>query len=130
MRNIPRLLVLAPVLLAAFAFTAQHASAAVLHVPFDFAVSGRVLPAGDYSVKRDSQRSFVVLTTPDGKRSFNWLIGPGDPDPDQQGIKLRFDSTRSGYALRSIQYSSMITRQLDRNLRDSEDRATHIIRGE
>ena len=130
MRYIPRLLVLAPVLLAALAFMPQQASAAVLHVPFDFAVSGRVLPAGNYSVNRDSKGTFVVLTTPDGKRSFNWLIGPGDPDPNQQGIKLRFDSTKSGYALRSIQYSSMITRQLDKNLRGSEDRPVHVIRGE
>jgi len=130
MRSIPRLLVLAPVLLAALAFTPQHASAAVLHVPFDFAVSGRVLPAGDYSVARDSKGSFVVLTTPDGKRSFSWVIGPGDPDPDQEGIKARFDSTSSGYALRSIQYSSKITRQLDRNLGDTKDRPVHIIRGE
>src|ERR1700738_553117 len=130
MRLSLRSLVLAPALLAAAALTPQPASAAVLHVPFAFSVSGHILPAGDYSVERDSKGSFVTLATPDRKQSFSWIITPGDPGPYETGVILRFDPSDSGYALRSVQYNAMITPRLDKKSRHTEDRPVHVIRGE
>jgi hypothetical protein len=122
-------LVLTPVLMAAAVVTPQHASAAVLHVPFQFTVAGQTLPAGDYSVLRDTKLGVVTLVTTDQK-SFNWLLAPGEPNPGDQGVIMRFDNTDSGYALRSIQYNAMITRQLDKKRHQNEDRPVHVIRGE
>src|ERR1700730_14513996 len=106
-------LVLAPTLLAAAAATPQHASAAVLHVPFAFTVAGQNLPAGDYTVVQDARLGVVTLVT-NNQKSFNWLLAPGEPNPRDQGVIMRFDNTDSGYALRNIQYNAMITRQLDK----------------
>ncbi len=123
-------LVLAPALLAAAALTPQPASAAVLHVPFAFTVAGQAMPAGEYSVTRDTRGSIVTLTSPSGKESFSWLIGAGDPDPGATGVVLRFDPTDAGYTLRSVQYNAMITARLDKKSRQTEDRPVHVIRGE
>jgi hypothetical protein len=125
-----RSLVLAPALLAAAAITPQPASAAVLHVPFAFTVSGQTLPAGEYTVDRDLHGGFVTLKSADGSRSFNWMINPGDPAPNALGVVMRFDTTQSGYALQSIQYNAMITQRLDKKLHQNEDRPVHVIRGE
>jgi hypothetical protein len=123
-------LILAPALLAAAAITPQPASAAVLHVPFSFTVAGKVLPAGNYSVNRDLHGGYVTLQSADGKQSFNWMITPGEPDPTATGVVMRFDAAGDGYALRSIQYNAQITRRLDKNLHQNEDRPAHVIRGE
>lgn len=123
-------LVLTPVLLAAAVVTPQHASAAVLHVPFSFVVSGETLPAGDYTVTPALGGDTVVLYSASQKKTFSWLLAPGDPSPGDQGVVMRFDNTGSGYALRSIQYHAAITRQLDKKLHQNEDRPMHVIRGE
>jgi len=123
-------LVLAPALLAAAAVAPQPASAAVLHVPFAFTVSGQTLPAGEYTVNRDSRCGFVSLQSADGKANFDWVIGPGEPAPSATGVKMTFDVSGSGYALRSIQYNALITNRLDKNLHQNEDRPAHVIRGE
>jgi hypothetical protein len=127
--NIPSL-ILAPALLAAAALTPQPASAAVLHVPFAFTVAGQTLPAGSYTVDRDSTAGYVTLKSPDGRKSFNWLVGPGEPAPYSTGIAMSFDSTGSGYALRSIRYNAQITSRIDKKLHQNEDRPVHVIRGE
>ena len=121
-------LVLAPALLAAAALAPQPASAAVLHVPFAFTVSGQTLPAGQYTVNRDSHGGYVVLQSADGRRTFDWVIGPGEPAPDATGVIMTFAASNSGYALRSIQYNALITKKLDKN--QNEDRPAHVIRGE
>lgn len=125
-----RSLVLAPALMAAAAFTPQPASAAVLHVPFAFTVSGKTLPAGEYTVDRDLHGGYVTLKSADGRQSFNWMITPGEPSPTASGVMMRFDSTESGYVLQTIQYDAMITRHLDKTLHQNEDRPVHVIRGE
>jgi hypothetical protein len=123
-------LFLAPALLAAAAITPQLASAAVLHVPFAFTVSGHTLPAGEYTVNRDLHGGFVTLKSADGTQSFNWMIAPGDPNPNASTVAMRFDVTDSGYALQSVQYGGMVTRKLDKKLHLNEDRPVHVIRGE
>lgn len=125
-----RSLFLAPALLAAAAVTPQLASAAVLHVPFAFTVSGHTLPAGEYTVNHDLRGSFVTLKSADGTQSFNWMLSPGEPSPDSTKVAMLFDVTDSGYVLQSVQYGGMITRKLDKKLHLNEDRPVHIIRGE
>ena len=123
-------LVLAPALLAAAAAMPQHASAAVLHVPFAFTVNGHNLPAGDYSVNSQLNGDAVILTTADHTQQFTWLLLPGDPAPGDTNVVLKFDTTNAGYQLRSIQYRAMITNRLDKKSRESEDKPVHVIRGE
>jgi hypothetical protein len=125
-----RSLFLAPAFLAAAAITPQLASAAVLHVPFAFTVSGHTLPAGEYTVNSDMQHGFVTLTNTDGTKTFNWMLAPGDPDPGSSKVAMRFDVTDSGYVLQSVQYGGMITSKLDKKLHVNEDRPVHVIRGE
>ena len=130
MRLSLRSLFLASALVAAAAVTPQLASAAVLHVPFAFTVNGQTLPAGNYSVHRELGGDSVVLVTPDRKKQFNWLLSSGDPDPGSTKVAMVFDSTDSGYALRSIQYDSLVTHRLDKKSHQNEDRSVHVIRGE
>lgn len=47
---------------------AQSRSRLTAHVPFDFQVGEKTLPAGDYSVKRLSQNALLVEST-DGEQS-------------------------------------------------------------
>jgi hypothetical protein len=122
-------LILTSALAAAAAVTPQHASAAVLHVPFAFTVNGQILPAGEYTVLHDYTKSFVTLVSADQK-TFNLLVGPGEPAPGTQGVIMRFDRSDSGYALRNIQYNAMITGRLDKKSHQNEDRPVHVIRGE
>jgi hypothetical protein len=123
-------MVLAPALVAAAVVTPQLASAAVLHVPFAFSVNGQTLPAGDYTVHPELGGNSVVLASPDYKKQFNWLLSSGDPDPGSSKIAMLFDSTDSGYALRSIQYKSLVTSRIDKKAHLNEDRPVHEIRGE
>ena len=122
-------LFLAPALLAAAAVTPQPASAAVLHVPFAFAVAGKILPAGDYKVDRTLNGGAVALSSIDAREHFTWILTPGDPDPGSTAVTMRFDATETGYALRSIQYNALITPRLDKKSRQNEDRPVHVIRG-
>jgi hypothetical protein len=123
-------LVLAPALVAAAAVMPQHASAAVLHVPFAFTVNGHTLPAGDYSVNSQLNGDAVTLATADHSRQFSWLLLPGEPTPGDTKVVMKFDVTDSGYQLRSIQYRAMITNRLDKKSHESEDKPVHVIRGE
>ena len=130
MRLSIRSLVLAPALMAAAAVTPQIASAAVLHVPFAFTVQGQNLPAGEYTVTRDSSGSIVTLVVAENQKSFKWQVTPGDAAPGTQGVIMRFDRSNAGYELRSIQYNALITSQLDKRSHRNDDRPQHVIRGE
>lgn len=123
-------LVLAPVFAVAAAVTPQAASAAVLHVPFAFTVSGQNLPAGDYSVDRAMNGGIVTLLSRESGKSFNWILGPGDDAPGTTGVAMRFDLTDDGYALHNIRYNAYVTSTLDKKSHESVDRPQHVIRGE
>lgn len=113
MRNRNSLLLLAPAVLAAAAFTSQSVMAAsTLHVPFGFMASGQRCPAGDYLVRSGNLGTSVSLEGPDGKMFF--VAGPGKPHPQDQGVILSFDREAQTYLLRSVQYGPNITNRLDK----------------
>jgi len=88
-----------------------------LKVPFSFTAAGKILPAGLYSVHEDSKEGFVTLTSKDTLRSYVWVVGPAEPNPDRNAqVSLKFDHMGDVYALRSIQYGSKITAQLDKGM--------------
>jgi hypothetical protein len=105
-------------LASAIASTALATNAAMaatrLDVPFTFTAAGKTLPAGSYTVKRDSSGGFVTLESADASQSFTWLLTPGKPKPTDEKIVLRFDDGTSTRVLQSIQFGSMITPRLDK----------------
>jgi hypothetical protein len=127
MRMTLRSLVLALAVLAAAAFTSHTAAAATVRVPFNFNINGKTLPAGDYSVTRALDRGFVTLKSEDGKQTYTWFAAWNDEKQPDPMVTLRFDESDGQYTLRSVQYSTLITGRLDKNL--SQVHAIRIVRG-
>lgn len=111
-------LFLAPALLAAAALTVQPSAAwaarsgSTVHIPFQFEVAGQTYPAGDYHVHAGNLDNTVALES--YSHTFVCIIGPGDADPADQRTVLKFDVLGARHLLRSIQYRSMSTYQLDK----------------
>lgn len=108
-------LVLAPAVLAAATFTALPALAATTyqaHIPFDFVVSGKTFPAGDYMVREGEHVHTVALQG--SSLALSWILGPGDPNPGDGRVVLTFDRIGQNHMLRSVQVGPMITNRLDR----------------
>ncbi|HEY1984499.1 MAG TPA: hypothetical protein VGG85_03775 [Terracidiphilus sp.] len=102
---------LAPVLLAAAAFTTTTAQAERVNVPFSFSVDGHNMLPGTYTVERDSSLGMVSLKSPDGAKVYSWVLGPGDAAPGSTKVALKFDTHT--LALHSIQYGAQTTSRLD-----------------
>lgn len=132
MRSTLRTLVLAPVVLAAAALAANTAMASEVHVnvPFTFSVAGKICPAGAYRVDEDRAHGLVTLQSADSSRSFTWILRPGDPAPNDKHVALRFDQQGHGYALRSVQFRSLITSRLDKAGSHSEHKTVNAIEGQ
>jgi hypothetical protein len=114
-------MVLASAFMAVAAFASNTAMAeANVKVPFSFTAAGKVWPAGNYTIVKQSTRDFVTLISKESSLSFTALVGPGDAAPTDTQITLRFDEVANGHALRSIQYGPMVTSRLDRKSMHSE----------
>jgi hypothetical protein len=113
-----RCLVLASLVILAgsLAPTIARAEPRTLKVPFSFAVNGKIWPAGQYSVERDQLTQSVTLRSLDATQHSSWGLGPGDPAPTDHRVVLRFDAIGDSYALRSLQFNSLITARLDKKL--------------
>jgi len=73
-----------------------------VHVPFDFVVAGKQLPAGDYSVRRlskDSETALLVQSE-DGRSVVAVLTQSGAREP--QRAELRFRQHGESYFLAEI----------------------------
>jgi len=131
MKNTLKTLVLAPAVLAAAVLASNVASAeALVKVPFNFTVAGKVCPAGLYSVDRDNIGTMVTLRSKDAPRSFSWVVTPGDPAPTDSRVVLRFDAQGQTHALRNVQYGSVITSRLDKKTVDTERVPALIVQGQ
>jgi hypothetical protein len=121
MKSIRRTFVLAPAVLAAVALTATSAMAAsTVKVPFSFKVDGKDCPAGRYTIDRDSVDHIVTLRSTKSSQAFSWLVGPGDPDPTDTKVSLKFDQDGSTHTLRSVQVGAEITSNLDKGSKQNE----------
>jgi hypothetical protein len=117
MKSILRKLTLAPALMVAAAFVTSSAMAeTTIKVPFSFTVNGKVFPAGHYVVQRDDSGDFVSITGKETPVSASWVLAPGEPAPSETKIALKFDAVGHTHVLQSIQYGSLITSKLDKNL--------------
>ena len=121
MRSILGKLFLAPVVLAAAAFTATTAKAdATVKVPFNFTVAGKNCPAGYYTVKQDLVHNMVTLQGKNAPRTFSWFLNPADDVAPSSKVTLRFNELGESHSLQLVQYGSRATSRLDKQNRRSE----------
>ncbi len=129
MKSILRKFVWAPALLAGVALSAVSAKADTnIKVPFDFTVSGKVCPAGTYTVRHAKLGNFVTLERRGSSDVMTWVVGPGDSDPTGRKVALRFHDLGHTHVLESIRYGSLSTPKLDKNASENE-RATDRLTG-
>jgi hypothetical protein len=121
MQSIFKKVLLASAIAATAALATVPAMASTtVHVPFSFAVAGKILPAGIYRVERDSSGSFVTLASLKSSQSFTWILNPSHPDPSDRKVSLKFESRDQTHVLESIQFGSMVTPNLDRVRSDEQ----------
>jgi hypothetical protein len=99
---------------AALCATAAFAEQKRVEVPFDFVAKNHAYQAGSYAISIDDTRSFVTLREI-GKtsRPLTWIVFPGNGDASHPKVSLVFDVTQSGKVLRTIQYQTLTTPNLD-----------------
>ena len=85
-----------------------------VEVPFSFVAKHHAYQAGSYTVGVDWQRSVVTLSEV-GRSSqpLMWIIVPGAADPSHPKVCLTFDVSGQEHVLRTIQYESFATPNLD-----------------
>jgi hypothetical protein len=101
-------------------------TATKLNVPFSFTVNGHRLPAGMYSIHRDS--NFVRLEGKDAAESYTWVAAPASTEGDK--VILRFDPQGQTHALQSVQYGPLITTTLDRKSKKTEEMTPQFVPGQ
>lgn len=76
--------------LAASAF-AQSGRRVMVHVPFDFVVAGRQMPAGDYSVRRVSKDSenALLIQSEDGRTAATVFTNSGSREAKRAELTFR-----------------------------------------
>jgi hypothetical protein len=112
---------------AALCATAAFAEQKRVEVPFAFVARNHAYQAGAYVISINDSRSFVTLREI-GKSSqpLTWIVFPGDTDPSQRKVSLTFDVTQSGNVLRTIQYQSLVTPNLNKKLKHGVDSTTSV----
>jgi hypothetical protein len=112
---------------AALCATAAFAEQIRVEVPFAFVANNHAYQAGMYAVSIDDTRSFVTLReTGKSSQPLMWLIGAGAVDPIRPKFSLTFDVTRSGNVLRTIQFQTLITRNLDKKPKYTVESTTSL----
>jgi hypothetical protein len=131
MRTILSRFILSSAVIALAALATDSAKAeTTLNVPFSFTYAGKTCPAGNYSVRRDSTGNFVILRNEDSSLTYAWILASGAPEPNKDKVAMRFDSFGETHALRSIQFGSMITPQLDKTSVAAERAAERRAEGQ
>jgi len=123
-------LVLAPAVLAAAALTAQPAMAEshTVNIPFNFVASGHACPAGNYSIRANSDSDFIYLGNQ--KQTFILLLVPGDSTAPGHRVVLTFDVYGQNHLLRTVSYGRMITNRLDKQPGEAIPAAEQIAIGQ
>ncbi len=112
---------------AALCATAAFAEQKRVEVPFAFVARNHAYQAGAYLISINDTRSFVTLREI-GKSSqpLTWIVFPGDTDPSHRKVSLTFDVTQSGNVLRTIQYQSLVTPNLDKKPKHGMESTTSV----
>src|SRR5271155_5525240 len=121
MQSILRRIAIVPAVIMAAGLAANPAVAetTTIKVPFSFKVAGETFPAGDYSIHHDERCNLVTLATK-GSPSFTSIVGAGTSSPWKYKIALKFDLVGQTHLLQSIQYGTVITRELDKRQLESD----------
>jgi hypothetical protein len=111
-------------LCATAAFAAEQKR---VEVPFDFVAKNHAYHAGEYAISVDNTRSFVTLSEI-GKtsRSLTWIMVPGDGDLSHSKVGLTFVVTPSGKVLKTIQYQTLTTPNLDKKQKQAAESITSV----
>jgi hypothetical protein len=113
-------LFLVPAIAAAAAFVSQPAHAETVNVPFAFTALGHSFPAGTYTVEKDLGAKFVTLHLKGGDKTLIRVLGPGDADPGDNRVVLRFNTEGNSHMLDSIQFGARITSHMPEGTRARE----------
>lgn len=109
MRTIFRKSLLISCLLSIIAHTGLASAETMLRVPFTFLVGRTFCSAGLYSVDRTMTRGeFVHLQGATSTCQVVGTLGPGDPEPTDNRVVLRFRVIGNEHLLESIQFGPMI----------------------
>jgi hypothetical protein len=100
-----------------------------LKVPFSFTVAGQSMPAGVYSVSKDSLHNVVTLKSMDESKTFSAVLVPGDPSPNDRHVALKFDQSGNGHTLKYIQYGPETTSSLEHGIRERGYDPTRLSQG-
>ena|SRR5277367_6671162 len=86
-----------------------------VEVPFSFVAKNHAYQAGSYTVAVDWQKSMVTLSEI-GRSSqpLMWIIVPGAIDPRYPTVSLTFDVSGQKHVLRTIQYETFATPNLNK----------------
>jgi hypothetical protein len=107
---------------ATAAFAANHAR---VDVPFNFTAKGHSYPAGMYDVALDDNGSFITLASRvDLAKQIRWNVGPAEPA--YMPAVVTFDQTGAEHALKTIQFGSRITPNLDKHPKQGISASTSI----
>jgi hypothetical protein len=100
---------------AALCTTAAFAASQTrVEVPFNFMVKNHAYQAGSYLVQVDQQRYVMTLSNiNEPGHTMMWLAGPGTTNPAQTKVILTFDVMGQDHVLRTIQYKTLSTPNLD-----------------
>ena len=131
MRSILHSLVLAPALLAGAALAPNIAMAeAVVNVPFNFVVDGKICPAGQYSVRRDPIRNEVFLRGQKAPVGFHWFLAPGDDNRQPSNVTLHFNQDDQNFTLQTVEYGRLTTHSLVRKPKHGTRDMERVVQGQ
>lgn len=99
-----------------------------VEVPFNFVAQDHAYQAGSYAVSVDVSRSLVTLREI-GKPGHTkmWIMAPGVGDPSRPDVSLTFDVTGQSHVLRTIQYETYITPNLNAKPKHNIERTTTTV---
>jgi hypothetical protein len=122
--NFRNLVLSSAALCATAAFAAEQKR---VEVPFGFVANNHAYQAGTYVVSIDNTSSFVTLSEI-GKSSqpVTWIVGAGAADPIHPKVSLTFDVTQSGHVLRTIQYQTLTTPNLNKKPKHTVESTTSL----
>ena len=131
MRSILHSLVLAPIVLAAVALTPNTAkAAAVVTVPFNFIVDGKVCPAGQYTVDRDPIKNAIYKRSEKAPVAFHWFMTPGDDNRQPNNVTLHFNQNDQSFSLHTVEFGRMTTPRIDHKSKRSAHDLERTVQGQ